>query len=596
MSKKIPHGDKERDSWRTKADRLENAYSKRMGMIVGEVDVILHVSHLKGLRRTDEGAMVKEFENLPGQDTDYAFQTAVDPDKVSEDVRFIEKAAVDIATEFPIGSRCFFLGDYNYGRPLEVTGHRGDKTDIFISVLKSKEPDFGTRVAYLIDQANHYIPSYAVAKSLGLTSLVLSKVSSSFQVQVDDQRQNLGLNLKFEGKKMKVLGYSRKATSGWEFSQKAIDLIREYMTKFPDFFRGIERRPTADNYTAEDFYPSNVAKAKIKEIQNWLKEIEAKSFEKVPLEAEQLDGEAVGIIEREADKYVQGLGNSLDAKPIRGVPRRALLKPSDAEHRLHYQKYSLGDRIVYVQDSGKVPIATKGTVVGITKTARTTLLDVVFDVSFMSGSTLGDRCSPFRGMTVPYSSVLNLTNRQVVATSKASAKVTSPNGTQSVKGTQFIPAAAPAPLRGSFSGAVGGRGNANGGAVNGRGHHVPRGGARGDRGQDQGGIRGQGSGRGRGGPGRGTFNNQANGGGPPTQPQAFNGRGGYQNGHQPAILQRRPHNGPGHQPPRQATEQQPPSQGHHAVPPPANLNQSRGRGRGRGGRGRAAPAQPVASQ
>ncbi|KAF3158412.1 hypothetical protein TWF788_004744 [Orbilia oligospora] len=594
---KNSHTDKGRDMWRTKADRIENNYSKRMGMIVGSVDIVVHVNHLKGLRRTDEGAMVKEFENILGQDTDYALQTVVDSGRVSEDERFVERAAVDIATEFPLGSRCFFLGDYNYGRPLEVTGHRDDRADIWISILRTKEPDFGNRVAYLINKMSDYKPSYAVAKHLGLTSLVLSKVTSSFQVQVDDTRQNLGLNLKFEAKKLKVLGYSRKTGSGWEFSSKAVALISEYMQKFPEFFRGIERRPTADNYLAEDFYPAGTAKANIKEIQLWLKEIEAKSFEKVPLEAQQLDADSCRIIEEEADKYVELLGNNQEAKQVRGVPRKALLKPSDAEHRLHDQRFDLGDRIVYVQDSGKVPIATKGTVVGITKTARTTLLDVVFDVSFMSGSTLGDRCSPFRGMTVPYSSVLNLTSRQVVAISKASAQAATPNGPpQDVNGAQFVPASAPPPLRGSFSGAVGGRGNTNGGGngrgninggQNGRGNNVTHG---------PGAYRGNQNPRGRGGPNRGNYN--ANGGGPPTQPQAFN-RGGFQNG-QPVILQRRPHNGPEHQPARpqqqQQQQQQQASQGHHAVPPPPNLNNSRGRGRGRGGRGRAVPAQPAAEQ
>ncbi|KAF3926712.1 hypothetical protein ABW21_db0204659 [Orbilia brochopaga] len=591
---KIPHGDRERNQWRTKADRIENTYSKRMGMIIGSVDVILHVAHLKGLRQTDEGAMVKDFENLPGQDTDFAAQTAVEPEKVSEDERFIEKEAVDIAVEFPIGSRCFFLGDYNYGRPLEVQDHRGGKTDIWISVQKGKEPEFGKRVAYLIDQANSYVPSYAVARNFKMSSLVLSKVTSSFQVQVDDQRQNLGLNLKFEAKKLKVLGYSRKGATGWEFSQKAIDLIREYMTKFPE--------PTADIYTAEDFYPEEVARAKIKEIQNWLKEVESKSFERVPLEAEQLDQEAVGVIEREADKYVQSLGPVQEARQIRGVPRRALLKPSDAEHRLHSQRYTLGDRIVYVQDSGKVPIATKGTVVGITKTARTTLLDVVFDVSFMSGSTLGDRCSPFRGMTVPFSSVLNLTNRQVVATSKASAKVAAPNGSETVGGTQFIAAAAPPPLRGSFSGVVNGRGQPapRGSAANGGGTHVPQGpgASRGNQHQTAGTGRGFTQNRGRGAAGRANPNagQVSIGGAPPVQPQNAN-RGGFQAGGQPVILQRRPHNGPGHQPPRAQQQPQPP-QDHRAVPPPPNINHHpRGRGRGRGGRGRAqVQAQAVAGQ
>ncbi len=87
------------------------------------------------------------------------------------------------------------------------------------------------------------------------------------------------------------------------------------------------------------------------------------------------------------------------------MPRSALLKPSDAEQRLGHQMFALGDRVVYVQDSGKVPIAVRGTVIGVSRTATTKLLDVVFDTTFMSGTTLGERCPPFRGQTVPASSV-----------------------------------------------------------------------------------------------------------------------------------------------------------------------------------------------
>ena len=40
-----------------------------------------------------------------------------------------------------------------------------------------------------------------------------------------------------------------------------------------------------------------------------------------------------------------------------------------------------------VRDSGSVPLAVKGVVVGLNAAS----LDVVWDVPFMSGSTLGDR-------------------------------------------------------------------------------------------------------------------------------------------------------------------------------------------------------------
>jgi hypothetical protein len=240
---------------------------------------------------------------------------------------------------------------------------------------------------------------------------------------------------------------------------------------------------------------------------------------------------------------------------LKGVPRNALMKPSDAEHRLGNQRFTLGDRVVYAQDSGRVPIATRGTVVGISRTPRATLLDIVFDVTFMSGTTLGDRCTPFRGSTVPSTSVLNLTNKQVIAGSKAATdKKPAPTSTPlSVNGGygshgprgQYREAGAPPPLRGSFRGAVSGPGQ--NGFVRGNGNF--------NRGRGRGGFE-------NGGPA--IHGNMAIRGGP--QAQTNGGRGGFRGGRgAPANF--------------------------NAVPPPAALDargRGRGGGRGRGDRGRGA--------
>lgn len=66
---------------------------------------------------------------------------------------------------------------------------------------------------------------------LGISALALSRITSSFMVITSDgQKSNLGLSLKFEAKGMKVLDYSQKSASGrgWEYSEKAIQLIRNY--------------------------------------------------------------------------------------------------------------------------------------------------------------------------------------------------------------------------------------------------------------------------------------------------------------------------------------------------------------------------------
>ena len=579
----VPHGPQEIDMWRRKAERVEAVYNKRLGMVIGHVESLIHVETLKGLKKTDEGATVKEYAHLAGIETDYASQTVV-AQIVSEDQRFLERAALPIEEEFPEGTRAFFLGEFNYGRPLEVVRHAADKAEIWISTVKGKEPEFGREIAKSAERTSPYTPSFAVARTLGLNPLVLSKITSAFQVAMDDSRVNLGLNLKFEAKKLKVLGYSRRGPTGWEFSEKAIQLLQQYMVKFPDFIAGIQRNPQGNVYNATDFYPGADAKSNIKQIQAWLKVMESKSFEKVPLEAEQLDSEVVMKIEQAADHAVQH-GPSIEGRKMKGVPRNALLKPSDAEQRLGNQRFALGDRVVYVQDSGRVPIATRGTVVGLTRTSRTTLLDVVFDVTFMSGTSLGDRCSPFRGSTVPVASVLNITDRQVIAGSRATEDHRTPQKPQSltVNGYgaplgpygrgQLIPANAPPPLQGSFRGVLGGQPNG------------PRGGAQ-ARGRGAAGFDGSHNGhqrplpsrsqpsnvnefRGRGGNPKGSTSRGQ--GGPTTQPATRNDSTPTDlTGSDGNVVRNNPNFRP---------------QSYNNVPPPPATLDSRGRGRGTRGRG-----------
>ncbi|OCK82120.1 5'-3' exoribonuclease 1, partial [Lepidopterella palustris CBS 459.81] len=474
----IPHSPHEISQWKKKADRVESIYSKRLGMIIGPVESLVHVEMLKGLKKTEDGATVKEYGQIPGIETDYATQTVVD-EVVSVDQRFIERAALPIAEEFPEGSRAFFLGDFAYGRPLEVISHADDKATIWVLTVKGRETEFGRDIAMRAEQTTPYTPSFAVARMLHLNPLVLSKLTSSFSVNSSGLRLNLGLNLKFEAKKLKVLGYSRRGDTGWEYSQKAVQLIQQYMIKFPDFIAGIMKNPKGDIYQDTDFYPEAIARDKMKEIGAWLKSIESKNFEKVPLEAEQLDSDVVQLIEQAADAILEQ-GQPPEPKKLKGVPRSALLKPSDAEQRVGTQRFTLGDRVVYIQDSGRVPIGQRGTVVGLTRTSRTTLLDIVFDTTFMSGTSLGERCSPFRGSTVPITSVLNLTDKQVISWSTAaSANRPAPTSQPlTIRGYgaptgpsghgQLVPAAIPPPLRGSFRGAVAGQAN---GTSRGRGGH-----------------------------------------------------------------------------------------------------------------------------
>jgi 5'-3' exoribonuclease 1 len=570
------HQPREIEDWTKKASRIENFYSKRLGILIGSVESLVSVQMLKGLIKTDEGATIKEYGDIPGMETEYASQIIVD-EVVNEDERFIEKAALPVEEEFPLKSIGFFLGDYNYGQPLEVGGYTNGKLVIWLSVLEKREPDFARKIIHDAQKGMHYLPSYMVAKQLDLHPLALSKITSSYFIRtVGDLRVNLGLNLKFEARKQKVLGYSRKSQTGWEFSAAAIHLIVEYMTRFPDFFAGVKRNPSGAELTEKDLWTDPaVGSTRVKEIGAWLKTLKTSSMERVPLDAEQLDSDVVMRLATEADNLqLAAIGSN--SKKMNGVPRNAVMRPEDAEHRLGNQHFSLGDRVVYVASTGKVPIAFRGTVIGISRTPTAKLLDVVFDVTFMSGTTLGDRCPPFRGQTVPATVLLNLSNHQVVAGSKAqvarqpispSVTTLTAHGGYHMNGKRFQDASAPAPLQGSWRGAInggnrGGRGGGQRGANYGNLPHRPHH-------QQSDGPYNSANGQGQGGRGRGGGQFRGRGGGGGGGAPFRGGRGGYPDG------------GDGIAHPASA----PPMYG--AVPPPASLDAPRGgRGRGRGGRGR----------
>jgi 5'-3' exoribonuclease 1 len=570
-----PHNYHQIEDWKKTSMRIEKMYSKKLGIIIGDVESLVYVEMLKGLVKKEDGSTVKEYAPSPGQDMEYATQTIVD-EVYNEDPRFLEEAARPVEEEFPIGTRLFFLGSYAYGRPVVVDGHVDGKVSVSVLTLPVPDTEFGHHIARKALTMTRYTPSFAVAKSLRLHPLALSKLTSALSVESNGLRLNLGLNLKFQAKGLKVLGYSRKSNTGWEFSDKAIELISQYMLKFPEFVAGIAARPQGDIYVDTDFYPADEAKAKIKEVVAWLKSIQTKSFEAVPLEAEQLDSDAVGEILQAARVNMSKQEGAVVIKQMKGVPRNALLSSIGADRRIGDQRFSLGDRVVYVLASGKVPIAQRGTVVGVTRTARMTWLDIVFDASFMSGTNLGERCDPFHGATVPSNSVLNLSTRQCMAGSKAEqarrpqapapqpfaargyGMPVGPNGQG-----QLVPASVPAPLQGSF------RNAATGGQHNGRGTYSPRA-------------------RGRGRPGLGA-QPESNGHqqqfkllqrqenvSPWQQARGGGGRGGFSNGGW-----RGGRGGIG----AAGQGQQQQQQSYNAMPPPPSLLGEGARGRGRGGRG-----------
>ncbi|TDL19946.1 hypothetical protein BD410DRAFT_726523 [Rickenella mellea] len=420
-----PHAPQGIQHWKGKAERIESIYSKRMGVITGQVDVLLHVRPLKGecrhADRVDTGAFVKDYEGND-KEVEQAVQMAIS-DVASEDPRYVEKDAPPLNEEFPEGCKVFFLGEPAYGVAAQVSAT--DETTLsvilaFFPTEKAENDKFKGAVSSRV--TGKYIPSFAVAEKLGMSGHALSKITSSFMVlSSDNQKTNLGLSLKFEAKALKVIGYSRKNDRYWEFSDTAIDLIREYKEKYPELFRKLGG-PGDQMAKASEVFPDN-PDAKLKEVKAWLNSKGVRDLEAVSLFCDQLDKGTVSEIEKLADEFrANKTSDGIKKAIVKGIPRQAILKPSHTVYRLQNQSFALGDRVVMVQDSGSVPLAVKGVVIGL----NTNTMDVVWDVPFLSGTTLGDRCSPYRGSQVEFNTCLNLTRPQFVTSTDPKAEHKSP--------------------------------------------------------------------------------------------------------------------------------------------------------------------------
>lgn len=223
-----PHRPEAASAVRRKAERIEHTYSKRFGVLIGNVEILLHVRPLKGLKRMDDGAFVKDYEDRADKEVQQALQLCVS-DVVEEDERYIERPALALKEEFPEKSRVFFLGNHAYGTPAHVVGSADNALAIEIAFFPNQARENAALRNLVANRTREgYYPAFAVSKRCGLTGLALAKITSSLMVSWEDSKVNVGLNLKFEAKGQKVLGYSRKGAGGWEFSDKAVELITDY--------------------------------------------------------------------------------------------------------------------------------------------------------------------------------------------------------------------------------------------------------------------------------------------------------------------------------------------------------------------------------
>ena len=284
---------KEKTSWENRMGRAEYMPSKRFALLVGEIEVGFHVCVLNGMHQTDEGALVKEFVNPKLEDLVPIQMVVI---KVANpDSRFIEKPPLPVDQDFPLKSSVFFLGNRFLGAQATVVGHSNNKADIEMTVPVDEqyqsEPEFGHEIARQQERDIHYESAQVICRELDINPLALSKLTSALAVtEKSGQRVNVGLNLKFDSRGEKVLGYTRKHPNGyWEYSQAAVALIRDYIQAFPKFIQLLKTQKGGGMLSVSDFGWTTEGAKTLREMKDWVKSKNVDNLIKAPFDTEELE-------------------------------------------------------------------------------------------------------------------------------------------------------------------------------------------------------------------------------------------------------------------------------------------------------------------
>ncbi|KAJ7394677.1 5'-3' exoribonuclease 1 [Desmophyllum pertusum] len=419
-SKEIAHQvltELEIKSWKHQVKSMAENQLERRGIELGETNVLIEACPIRGKRYVCGAkglvTMEKEWSPMP---ISYPHQLTV------KDIHVHESHEDDkihtIEELFPIGSQCFMLASPYYGASGEVIEIDVKQSRVRVQLHVPVEPDISSVIDRHQALTLHYLPAYVVAKKLGITPNLLSRITGSFLISHGSstdasgggKKLDIGLNMKFSKQNKEVLGFARRTEEGgWTFSPTARKTIAEYLKKFPQLFESLARMPSNDRCFAKDLDTDDNGGKPLSEVQDWLKTIPTLNLEPVKCGSISLDEPVVEAVE-EAVLQTKTLNQKPKTVKVRVRPH-LLFTPSEHLGAVlpdNDASFELFDRVVNVKLNAAVPFGLRGTIIGIHQgdDSSDVLYEVVFDEPFLGGLPL--RCSSNKVYLMTAASLINV--------------------------------------------------------------------------------------------------------------------------------------------------------------------------------------------
>lgn len=307
-----------------------------------------------------------------------------------------------------------------------------------------------------------YIAAPQVADELGVSALTLARITSNLHFG-PPANADLGLGFKYATRHLRLPGYARlapKSPDRWEYSERAVQLLREFRSLFPDLFKGVDQSPQRDDFDPRQVFaappvfppreatpvekseadepvtpsetPAVPAAAlpvtpvpwdpmkRVAEVQAWLAKLPTRTLPLLPAEAQTVSLDGMAWVEQHAALHSQS-AHEARAKGAQlhtrlPMPQLLLLSASPALLEALLQvahrgvTHALGDRVANVSHRS-LPLGLLGTIVSIIP-GEPEHLEVVWDDECLCANTLNGRIRSLRGLAVPVTSILNVSRVQ----------------------------------------------------------------------------------------------------------------------------------------------------------------------------------------
>ncbi|GJQ70278.1 putative 5'-3' exoribonuclease [Trypoxylus dichotomus] len=402
-------------NWHLEKSGIDEFYTTRFGIEVGEINILIHAKVLSGRRYmfSRQGRVTLEKQWAPVT-TAYPLQVIVRDIAVHDENHTTFR---DLESVFPRGSNCFMLGQPYYGCMGEVKESKEDVQNgrIKVAMQCPPEPNFDSIRDFEKSIRVKYLNSHDAATRLSMSRHLFTRVTGSILVTTlpkmhaneDTNKVNVGLNLKFSKRNEEIPGYTKREGNLWLYSEKAIELVKAYCDFCPKLFEYLNSH--YENVChLEDIFPGSTGKQQLKELSEWIKSRPYYTVERRSCGTLMLEPDVIKMVE----EIVSNSKSTGKVKEIiMKVKPHLLYKPDLYIGNVPpdpNSKFQLYDRVVNVRESYTVPLGLRGTVIAIHFSEGDkddNYYDVVFDDVFPGGLSLN--CSAQKGYRLPKTALIN---------------------------------------------------------------------------------------------------------------------------------------------------------------------------------------------